>query len=92
MTKADIVKSVTETIGVEKPIAEDVINVLMGTIRGALESGEPVYLRGFGSFILKERAEKLARDISRGSAIVVPSHKIPFFKPSKEFIEAVKNK
>lgn len=64
----------------------------MKEVRNSLESGDNVYLRGFGSFVIKERAEKTGRNISKNTTIIIPAHNIPTFKPSKTFVEAVKRK
>jgi DNA-binding protein HU-beta len=90
MTKADVVSVISERTGVEKVEALAVVEAFMNTIKGALESGENVYLRGFGSFIVKERAEKTGRNISKNTTIIIPAHNIPAFKPAKEFVESVK--
>ena len=63
----------------------------MDSVKNSLEKGDNVYLRGFGSFIVKERAEKTARNISKNTTIVIPAHKIPAFKPAKVFVDMVKN-
>jgi DNA-binding protein HU-beta len=64
----------------------------MNSIKGSLSKGQNVYLRGFGSFIVKERAEKTGRNISKNTTIIIPAHKIPSFKPAKTFVEEVKSK
>jgi DNA-binding protein HU-beta len=63
----------------------------MGSIKDSLAKGQNVYLRGFGSFIVKERAEKTGRNISKNTTIIIPAHNIPSFKPAKTFVEQVKN-
>jgi DNA-binding protein HU-beta len=62
----------------------------MHEVKGSLSNGEDVFLRGFGSFIVKKRAEKTGRDISKNTTIIIPAHNIPAFKPSKEFVNKVK--
>ncbi len=91
MTKAEIVAEVANKTGVEKIAVQSVIETMMETIKGAMQSGDNVYLRGFGSFIIKERAEKTGRNISKNTTIVIPAHKIPAFKPAKTFVNEVKN-
>lgn len=91
MTKAQIVSEIAKNTGIEKVLVMEVVESLMDSIKGAMENGDNVYLRGFGSFILKSRAEKVARNISRNTSIVVPAHKIPAFKPAKEFAVKVRN-
>ena len=70
----------------------DVVESLMNTIKTSMIKGENVYLRGFGSFILKKRAEKVGRNISKNTMVKIPTHNIPAFKPCKEFVEEVKTK
>jgi DNA-binding protein HU-beta len=91
MTKADIVNDVAKATGFEKIAVQKVIECFMDSVKESLEKGDNVYLRGFGSFIVKERAEKTARNISKNTTIVIPAHKIPSFKPAKVFVDMVKN-
>ena len=92
MTKADLISEITEKTGVEKIAVQATVESLMTSIIGAMESGENVYLRGFGSFVIKKRAEKTGRDISKNTTIIIPEHFVPTFKPAKTFVEGVKNK
>ena len=92
MTKAEIVNEIVNTTGIDKVAVSGVVESLMNTITTSMIKGEPVYLRGFGSFILKKRAEKLGRNISKNTTVKIPAHNIPAFKPSKEFVEEVKTK
>ncbi len=92
MTKADIVSDISDKTGVEKIAVQATVEAFMNSIKGALESGDNVYLRGFGSFIVKERAEKTGRNISKNTTIIIPAHNIPSFKPAKTFVESVKAK
>ncbi len=92
MTKADIVNEVAKSTGLEKTQILAVIEEFTNVVKGSLIAGEPVYLRGFGSFIIKHRAEKAARNITRKTTVTIPAHDIPAFKPAKTFMEAVKNK
>ena len=80
MTKADIIRQVSENTG-----------IFMENVRESLCKNENVYLRGFGSFIVKQRASKVARNISKQTTVVIPAHSIPSFKPSKIFRESIKN-
>ncbi|NLX40683.1 MAG: integration host factor subunit beta [Bacteroidales bacterium] len=91
MTKADIVNEVAKATGLEKIAVQKVIESFMDSVKNSMEKGENVYLRGFGSFIVKERAEKTARNISKNTTIVIPAHRIPAFKPAKVFVDMVKN-
>ena len=92
MTKAEIVSNISKKLGIEKVDVQLVIESLMNEITSSLEDGENVYLRGFGSFIVKRRAEKTARNIKKNTTIKIPAHNIPAFKPSKIFLNEVKNK
>ena len=92
MTKADLISEITEKTGVEKIAVQAIVESLMTSIIDAMESGENVYLRGFGSFVIKKRAEKTGRDISKNTTIIIPEHFVPTFKPAKSFVEGVKNK
>ena len=90
MTKADVVAEIAEETGIEKVAVQETIEAFMKSVKNSITKGENVYLRGFGSFIVKERAEKIGRNISAKEPIVIPAHNIPAFKPSKTFVEAVK--
>lgn len=90
MTKAEIVSNISNELGLEKNDTQKVVETFMEEVKKALTSGENVYLRGFGSFIIKTRAEKTGRNISKNKAIIIPAHNIPAFKPSKTFVEDVK--
>ena len=90
MTKAEIVNEVAKQTGMDKTEIQKVIESFMECIKDSLAKGEPVYLRGFGSFIIKHRAEKAARNITRNTTITIPEHNIPAFKPAKTFFEDVK--
>lgn len=92
MTKADIVAEISEKTGVEKVAVQVTVEAFMNAIRNSLENGQNVYLRGFGSFIVKRRAEKTGRNISKNQAIIIPAHYIPAFKPAKTFTEKVKSR
>lgn len=92
MTKADLISEITEKTGVEKIAVQATVESLMTSIIDAMESGENVYLRGFGSFVIKKRAEKTGRNISKNTTIIIPEHFVPTFKPAKTFVEGVKNK
>ncbi len=90
MTKADIVNEISNNTGIEKAVVLKTVEAFMTTVKDSLTSGNNVYLRGFGSFITKQRAEKTARDISKNITIKIPAHKIPAFKPAKTFVNSVK--
>ncbi len=90
MTKAEIVNEISRTTGLEKAAVLATVESFMDVVKEAMAGGQNVYLRGFGSFIVKTRKEKTARNISKNTSIKVPEHKIPAFKPSKVFLEEVK--
>ena len=92
MTKAQIVASISEKTGIDKAEVLATVEAFMTEIKTSLESKDNVYLRGFGSFIIKQRAEKTGRNISKNTTIKIPAHFIPAFKPSKVFINGVKAK
>jgi DNA-binding protein HU-beta len=92
MTKADVVNEIVHETGLDKNEALKAVEAFMNSIKGSLSKGQNVYLRGFGSFIVKERAEKTGRNISKNTTIIIPAHKIPSFKPAKTFVEEVKSK
>ncbi len=91
MTKADIVAEIAEKTGIEKVAVQTTVEAFMNTIKGSLRRGNNVYLRGFGSFIVKKRAQKTGRNISKNTTIIIPEHNVPAFKPSKSFVEVVKD-
>ena len=90
MTKADIVKNISDKTGMDKSDVQMIAEKLMNEIKNSLENNENVYLRGFGSFIVKKRAEKTGRNISKNTTIRIPAHHIPAFKPAKVFVDGVK--
>jgi DNA-binding protein HU-beta len=91
MTKAEIVADIANKTGVEKVAVQAVVESFMDVVKGAMVNGENVYLRGFGSFTIKRRAEKTGRNISKNTTIIIPAHNIPAFKPAKTFVNEVKN-
>ncbi|MDR0872292.1 MAG: integration host factor subunit beta [Prevotellaceae bacterium] len=90
MTKADIVNEISRTTGIEKSVILQTVEAFTEEVKKSLSKDENVYLRGFGSFIVKERAAKTARNISKNTTITIPAHKIPAFKPSKQFVGIIK--
>lgn len=90
MTKADIINDIAEKTGIEKLAVQATVEAFMKSVKTSMEKGENVYLRGFGSFIVKKRAEKTGRNISKNTTIIIPAHYIPAFKPAKTFAEEVK--
>ena len=91
MTKADIVNEISKTTGIEEVEAQKVVEAFMEIVKDSLAKEKNVYLRGFGSFIVKKRAQKTARNISKNTTIIIPEHYIPSFKPAKTFVNKVKN-
>ena len=92
MTKAEIVNKVSSKTGIEKIAVQKVVEEFMETVKESIEMKEPVYLRGFGSFIVKHRAQKAARNITKKTTMTIPEHDIPAFKPAKVFVNADKEK
>ena len=90
MTKADIVSEIAKSTGVEKVQVQAIVEAFMESIKSSLSGHNNVYLRGFGSFIVKKRAKKVARNISKNTPITIPAHNIPAFKPAKSFAAKVK--
>lgn len=91
MTKSDIVNEISRSTGLEKSAVLTTIEKFMETVKDSMAHGENVYLRGFGSFIIKTRKEKTARNISKNTTIKIPEHKIPAFKPAKTFMSEVRD-
>lgn len=90
MTKADIVNEITRKTGIDKATVLVTVEAFMSSVKETLSNGENLYLRGFGSFVLKKRAQKTARNISKNTTLIIPEHNIPSFKPAKTFMLSVK--
>lgn len=90
MTKAEIVNAISHSTGYEKSTVLEIVEKFMETVKDTMASGENLYLRGFGSFVVKTRKEKTARNISQNTSLIIPEHKVPTFKPSKVFLDQVK--
>jgi DNA-binding protein HU-beta len=90
MTKAEIVNEISKNTGIEKVTVLKTVESFLLTVSDSLVDDNNVYLRGFGSFVVKKRAEKTARNISKNTAIIIPAHNIPYFKPAKTFVTKVK--
>jgi DNA-binding protein HU-beta len=90
MTKADIVNEISKSTGIEKISVQKTVEAFMETIKDSMVKDKNIYLRGFGSFIVKKRAKKTARNISKNTTIIIPEHHIPSFKPAKTFVNKVK--
>ena len=89
MTKAELINEIAIATGYDKTSIGIIVESMMRTVKKSVAGGENVYLRGFGSFITKTRATKVARNISKNTSVVVPEHKIPAFKPAAEFMQEV---
>ncbi|WP_288155526.1 HU family DNA-binding protein [Phocaeicola sartorii] len=91
MTKAEIVNEISQKTGIDKTTVLTTVEAFMESVKESLiEKEDNVYLRGFGSFILKKRAKKTARNISKNTTIIIDEHNIPAFKPAKIFVDAIK--
>ena len=85
MQKIEIVDKISRQTGVGRKEALQVVECFMEVVKDSLSNGENVYLRGFGSFIVKHRAEKVARNINKNTSVVIPAHDVPAFTPSRDF-------
>jgi DNA-binding protein HU-beta len=92
MTKAEIINQIVAQTGIAKPTVAATVEAIITTIKQTMVKGENIYLRGFGTFHLKKRAEKKGRNISKGTSVKIPEHFAPAFKPCKEFTSEVKSK
>ncbi len=90
MTKSDIVNEIAKNTGIDKQSILTTVEAFMETVKNSLANDEDVFLRGFGSFIVKKRAQKTARNISKNTTLIIPEHNIPAFKPAKSFAEMLK--
>lgn len=91
MTKADIIREISESTGLTKQEVSAVVESFMSTVKNCLlKEKKGVYLRGFGSFTVKHRAAKTARNISKNTTLMIEAHDLPYFKPAKEFVEKMK--
>jgi DNA-binding protein HU-beta len=90
MTKLELIKEICNRTGVDNASVSATIEAMMSVMKDTMSKGECIYLRGFGSFILKHRAQKTARNISKNQTIIVPAHDLPAFKPCKDFAEKLK--
>jgi DNA-binding protein HU-beta len=92
MRKSDLITNISDKTGIPKVDVLVTIETMIKEVKESLTSGENIYIRGFGSFITKKRAAKIGRNIKKNTAINIPEHFIPAFKPAKEFAEEVKSK
>lgn len=91
MTKAEVIAEIANKTGIEKVDVAETIEAFFKVVKTSMIEGNNIYVRGFGSFVVKKRAQKTARNISKNTAIIIPEHHIPSFKPAKVFVEKVKN-
>lgn len=92
MRKADLINSISEKTGIPKVDVLVTLESAFKEIKDTLGKGDNIYIRGFGSFIIKKRAAKIGRNIKKNIAVAIPEHYIPAFKPSKEFVQEIKDK
>ena len=90
MTKADIINEIADKTGIDKTDVQTTVEAFFTVVKNSMADGDNIYVRGFGSFVNKKRARKIARNISKNTAIVIEEHYIPSFKPSKVFVEKIK--
>lgn len=90
MTKAEVITEIAEQTGIDKADVQTTVEAFFDVIKDSMANGHNVYVRGFGSFVNKKRAKKIARNISKNTAMVIDEHYVPSFKPSKVFVEKIK--
>jgi DNA-binding protein HU-beta len=91
MTKAEIISQITEKTGIDKSEVSTAVEAFISTVKDSMAQGNDIFIRGFGSFVNKKKAQKVARNISKNTAMIIPEHFAPKFKPSPDFIELIKN-
>lgn len=91
MTKADVISEIADKTGIDKGDVTASIEAFFSVVKNSMTEGKNIYVRGFGSFVNKKRAKKIARNISKNTAIVIEAHYVPSFKPSKVFVEKIKS-
>lgn len=90
MTKADVISEIADKTGIDRGDVTASVEAFFSVVKSSMAEGENIYVRGFGSFVNKKRAKKIARNISKNTAIVIDAHYVPSFKPSKVFVEKIK--
>lgn len=90
MTKAEVITEIAEQTGIDKADVQTTVEAFFDVIKDSMANGHNIYVRGFGSFVNKKRAKKIARNISKNTAMVIDEHFVPSFKPSKVFVEKIK--
>lgn len=91
MTKAEVITQISDQTGIDKTDVQETVEAFLSVVKNSMAEGENIYIRGFGSFVNKKRARKIARNISKNTAIVIDEHFVPSFKPSKVFVEKIKD-
>ena len=91
MTKAEVINEISDKTGIDRADVQASVEAFFTVVKNTMSNGENIYVRGFGSFVNKKRAKKIARNISQNTAMVIDEHYVPSFKPSKVFIEKIKN-
>ena len=90
MTKAEVIAQIADKTGIDKSDVSTTVEAFFNVVKNSMADGDNIYVRGFGSFINKKRARKVARNISKNTAIIIDEHFIPSFKPAKVFVEKIK--
>ena len=91
MTKAEVISEIADKTGIDKADVSTTVEAFFAIVKDSMAEGNNIYVRGFGSFVNKKRKKKIARNISKNTAIVIDEHFVPSFKPSKVFVEKIKN-
>jgi DNA-binding protein HU-beta len=91
VTKAEVISEIAEKTGIEKADVQAAVEAFFKVVKDSMSEGNNIYVRGFGSFVNKKRARKVARNISKNTSIIIDEHFIPSFKPSKTFVQKIKN-
>jgi len=91
VTKAEVVQQIAEKTGIDKADVYTAVEAFFSVVKNSMSDGENIYIRGFGSFVNKKRARKVGRNISKNTAMIIDEHYVPSFKPSKVFLEKIKN-
>ncbi|MBL7964427.1 MAG: HU family DNA-binding protein [Flavobacteriales bacterium] len=92
MTKAELVSKIAKRTGIEREAVLTTVEAFMEEVKGSLAAGEAVHLRGFGSFLVKHRAQKTGRLLAQNTTIIIPAHDVPAFKPADVFVDQVKQR
>lgn len=90
VTKAEVITEIAEKTGIDKADIAQAVESFISVVKNSMAEGENIYIRGFGSFVNKKRAKKVARNISKNTAMIIDEHFVPSFKPAKDFVEQIK--